>query len=234
MSFENLKARAVRHEREGLCRSCPRPAAEGRKLCDEHLAYHRRLKRDVRAERRKAGLCLCGRKPKPGRAQCPSCVLRCVAATKKARDRRKAKARNTRAYLRQLHSHGLCTACKAAMPPGDTSWRCAACRAAKNASECEDRAERRIVGDCRCGQPPRPGFDTCERCARKARLENRRRVARRRAAGLCQSCKEPAVAASGGRFCGRHLKAHLDSKARFARRRDRKQEVADATQRRAA
>lgn len=92
------RARSVRktrsrHER-GLCVCCPAPVEPGRWRCAACLARNRETDRELRLERKEAGLCQCGAEPRPGMGFCERCA---TAAT-----RRKA------AYRKRKAASGLC------------------------------------------------------------------------------------------------------------------------------
>lgn len=46
--LEKLTEKSRSWSAEGLCRACGRDAVYGRKMCFEHLRYHRNLKREKR------------------------------------------------------------------------------------------------------------------------------------------------------------------------------------------
>lgn len=100
-------------------------------------------------------------------------------------------------------SSGLCGFCrKVAALPGRKM--CATCVKERNAFTRQNhkrrRAEFAALGLCgKCGDPPAPGKQTCERCLG----EDQSRRESRSVAGRCPRCSDPVV--EGKTACARHL-----------------------------
>ena len=77
---------------------------------------------------------------------------------------------------------------------------CAQCIDGKNASKKEARRKARLANLCLCGEPPRPGFKTCAKCAQR-NIDNQRRHIAGKRPGICYRC--PATARPGRITCAR-------------------------------
>lgn len=58
MSLGNLAERKLAWRTRGLCYSCGAKPTRGHKLCERHLEYQRTYRRNLRAQRRRAGKCM--------------------------------------------------------------------------------------------------------------------------------------------------------------------------------
>ena len=138
------------------------------------------------AERVNAGLCRCGRVPRPGRRRCAQC------AAEHTRKRERARA------------GGLCVRCLRGPPLGDRAV-CKRCRdryevrrislkIGRKRARAHDTTQRRNearlnAGRCpRCTAPLAIGRTKCADCLADQRAANRERKAKWAAAGLCRKC----------------------------------------------
>ena len=150
------------------------------------LATRRTRDRARVAERVNAGLCRCGRVPRPGRRRCAQC------AAEHTRKRERARA------------GGLCVRCLRGPPLGDRAV-CKRCRdryevrrislkIGRKRARAHDTAQRRNqarldAGQCpRCTAPLAIGRTKCAGCLSDKRASNRERKATWAAAGLCLKC----------------------------------------------
>jgi hypothetical protein len=99
-------------------------------------------------------------------------------------------AEKLRYYRQRAAALGLCYTCRC-RPKTETSRYCAECLDLGNRVEAERVARNRRGGLCACGNEPRLGWKTCERCARKALRGRAKLVARKEALGLCLRCDSP-------------------------------------------
>lgn len=190
--------------RAGLCYTCGAAPAEKHKLCEEHLAYHRRRKREVRAERLATGTCIycdevatCGQVCATHRRKAREAAQRNRDRKDKRRARRAADVPRKRAWYASRTARGLCQNCGEPARPGRV--RCDDCHATTIERCAELRMERRLAGLCECGRRPDNGFATCRRCRKIRARRVAHRYAKRRAAGLCARC---GVEWTGGDVCG--------------------------------
>jgi hypothetical protein len=116
------------------------------------------------AQKKAAGLCYCGRKPKKGRALCSACLKR------RASTRAKYKAARL---------------CNCGRTPEKGKAVCSACL--KHSTN--NYTKRKAAGLCSCGRTPEKGKAVCSVCL-KRRANTR---AKRKAAGLCIRCGQQAA-----------------------------------------
>lgn len=227
MAFEQLKKRAARHRKEGLCQHCPNVAEEDRLMCASHLLYHRQKKREVRAERRAKGLCLqCGQ---PARLRLDGktglyCQSHYEANLERARKRRKLRKNATKRRIycsvpkKARRSLGLCYRCGWPNPKGTA--HCQDCLDKHNADRVRLAGERRARGLChRCGRRSLKA-SACVKCRKILRKKHARLLAAKKAKGQCVACSRPAR--PNGARCQKH---HDMFKLTAVKRADR-QEIA--------
>lgn len=234
MSFSKLQARGRENLAAGVCRACGGDVDEGKQFCPDHLFAMRQSQRELRAERRAAGLCsLCGKVPVPTRAPCAGCqdAARRRAAERAARTPRPPETAKTPVaydpekmrswrkasvnHAAQIREAGRCYHCRAPSPRGTIF--CRDCTDDIVYDALERRAERRAAGLCGCGRVPRRGKALCAICARRYRRIVRELRARRRSAGICRQCKGARAGVSA--FCLAHKAANLEAQRRRRRRR---------------
>lgn len=195
-SFAGLKNKQAAWRAAGLCHSCGAEAAEDRKLCEEHLRYQRQRKREVRAERKRAGLCSCGSAPHPG-SKCVRVSRPVDAAARDIRERNFARAdKMRRRELEKRRGAGLCMTrrCPNKATVGDLCGYHADPREVKKRRAAQVLAQQRDAranGLCTsCLRPnlTRPGTCYCQRCADLKAARGNEARAEWRAAGRCSGC----------------------------------------------
>ena len=157
-----------------------RAAGIPRRDPEKTRAYERKRARRQIEARRAAGLCTaCGKTPAvAGRASCEPC------------------GEKRRAWDREKYAAGKA----AGKPYGGANPETK--RRASRARHKRLRKAWHEAGLCvRCGKPPAvEGGKLCAPCQEQRRAKERRKYARRRAAGLCTNCGTPAV--DGQAYCG--------------------------------
>lgn len=216
MSFEGIRAKRDQWRAEGLCYSCGAEAAEGHKLCEDHLRYHRMKGRErrsspaanekVRAKRARSRATreAARRNAEARRSKkrdAGVCVtFECVAVATvgelcEAHADPNFKRKVTAASMRALHARrraaGLCVQCGW---PNDRQGvnLCTDCRDTHRDSAAQRSAERRANGLCsECGKSRPRKHAMCARCRATATRLSRRRRAWRKSMGLCMRCDRP-------------------------------------------
>ena len=195
-SLAKLKARRAENLSKGLCGSCSRPAVEGMKLCEEHVAYHRRKRAEATRARKAAGLCIdCGAPTSGGAVLCAEHVAKRADRWAQKKKRAAHLRANLQAWEAARVAAGLCAAhpsgrsgpCPRPIAPGQT--RCAEHldETRPNRLRAEAAKKRAGNGKCsRCGWPAPVGKYYCRDCTIEAGQANTARRAERRAQGLCR------------------------------------------------
>ena len=133
----------------GLCSTCGKPAAEGKAMCEDHLAKRRKYA----AERRK-------------RQVCPSCGMHnkevggfCKKCWEHIRTRRKE-------LTQEKKSRGECTTC--GKKTGGSNFQCEECRAKQARLVNAKKEARRKLGLCEnCGKTEAGRSHLCSLCYSK-------------------------------------------------------------------
>lgn len=179
--------------RQGACLSCGAEAAEGRKLCAEHLRYQREHHAELRAERKAAGLCIqCGLPA--GAANLCELHLR-ANRERVSLNKRKAEIilRNRQEYEERKRAEGLCSSwgCEAPGPVCDFHSDPQNAVAARCQYQRDHVARRMAEGRCvRCGWKS-DGPKRCLECRQDDVRTAAERRNERRAAGLCLCGRKP-------------------------------------------
>lgn len=92
------------HKANGVCTMCAHPAEPGRTMCARHLESTVKRVAEVQRAYSDAGLCKCGKEPRPGIKSCTGCIERAQAYYARRVERRKQR--------------GLCIRCTQPAVPG--------------------------------------------------------------------------------------------------------------------